>query len=195
MALGLRFLAAVLLAAVSSGLQVAAAETGPQVAFSTSHGNFRVELFPEQAPATAARFLEYVDRGFYEGLIFHRVIPGFIVQTGGYTAELKAREPGESLPNESLNGPRNERGTLAMARFRNPDSARAQFFVNLSDNASLDAQGERPGYTVFGRVLEGLEHLDAIAEQPTEKRDGLRDVPETPVVIERVERVTNAAHP
>jgi peptidyl-prolyl cis-trans isomerase A (cyclophilin A) len=165
------------------------AEDAPRVRLETSAGAFTVELWPGEAPRTVESFLRYVDRGFYEGLVFHRVIPDFMIQTGGYEADLAYREPAGTVPNESVGGARNLRGTLAMARRRDPDSADAQFFVNVSENAHLDADGTRPGYTVFGRVVEGMEVVDAISLVETGVRDGMRDVPLEPITILEVERV------
>lgn len=166
-----------------------AEEERPRVHVETSVGSFTVELWPGEAPRTVESFLRYVDRGFYEGLVFHRVIPDFMIQTGGYEADLAYREPAGTVPNESVGGPRNLRGTLAMARRRDPDSADAQFFVNVADNAHLDAEGTRPGYTVFGRVVEGMEVVDAISLVETGVRDGMRNVPLEPITIVGMERV------
>jgi peptidyl-prolyl cis-trans isomerase A (cyclophilin A) len=160
-----------------------------QVLVETSYGDMTFELWPREAPYTVRNFLKYVDRGFYDGLIFHRVIPDFMVQTGGYDAELELRSPAGRVPNESVGGPRNLRGTLAMARQRNPDSADSQFFVNIADNAHLDADGSRPGYTVFGRVIRGMEVADRIARVRTSVQNGFRDVPIAPIVIEHVSRL------
>ena len=147
-----------------------------------------IELWPGEAPETVAHFLRHVDRDHYSGLVFHRVIPDFMIQTGGYEPGLDYREPDGTVVNESVGGPRNLRGTLAMARLRDPDSADAQFFINLGDNPHLDADGDRPGYTVFGRVIEGMELAERISLVPTGVRGGMRDVPLEPVVIESIER-------
>lgn len=183
----MRLLLTALLTALLAGPVTAADEVRPRVTLVTGMGEMVLELWPEEAPETVAHFLEHVDRGHYTGLIFHRVIPGFVIQTGGYEPGLEYREPAGTVVNESVGGPRNLRGTLAMARLRDPDSADAQFFVNLQDNPHLDADDDRPGYTVFGRVVEGLEVAEAIAAVPTGIRDGMRDVPLEPVVIEAVE--------
>lgn len=187
---GIRSFVRLALLTLLLGLAPARAEEGnPRVRVETSVGSFTVELWPGEAPRTVESFLRYVDRDFYEGLVFHRVIPDFMIQTGGYEADLAYREPAGTVPNESVGGARNLRGTLAMARRRDPDSADAQFFVNVSDNAHLDADGTRPGYTVFGRVVAGMEIVDAISLVETGVRDGMRDVPLEPVTIVEVERV------
>lgn len=160
----------------------------PRVIFETSAGDFEAELFPEQAPVTVENFLDYVDEGFFDGLIFHRVIEGFMIQTGGYTADLRMREPKANIINESVGGKSNLRGTLAMARQSYPHSANSQFFINVSDNERLDAQRSRPGYAVFGRIVEGMDVVDAISEVPTGVRDRMGDVPLEDVVIESVRR-------
>ena len=187
---GIRSFVRLALLTLLLGLAPARAEEGnPRVRVETSVGSFTVELWPGEAPRTVESFLRYVDRDFYEGLVFHRVIPDFMIQTGRYEADLAYREPAGTVPNESVGGARNLRGTLAMARRRDPDSADAQFFVNVSDNAHLDADGTRPGYTVFGRVVAGMEVVDAISLVETGVRDGMRDVPLEPVTIVEVERV------
>jgi cyclophilin family peptidyl-prolyl cis-trans isomerase len=169
---------------------VARAEPAERVRIETSKGVVVVDLLPQQAPATVASFLRHVDARFYDGLVFHRVIPGFVIQAGGYDATLAYREPLGRVANESVGGLANERGTLAMARTSDPDSATSQFFVNLRDNDSLDAIGPRPGYTVFGRVVEGMPVVEEISLVPTTVREGMADVPVEPVVIQSIRRVT-----
>lgn len=161
----------------------------PQVTLKTSRGEIVVELFADRAPASTANFLKYVDAGFYDGLVFHRVIPGFVVQAGGYDATMSERAPGPPVKNEATNGVSNERGTLAMARTSDPDSADSQFFINLADNTPLDRRAGQPGYTVFGRVVRGMDVVDAIAEVPTGSAGGMDDVPTEPIVIEHARRV------
>lgn len=161
----------------------------PRVELTTNLGSFVIELWPEEAPITVENFLKYVDRGFYDGLVFHRVIPDFMIQAGGYDAALDYREPIGQIRNESVGGPRNLRATVAMARQRNPDSADAQFFVNVTDNRHLDADGQRPGYTVFGQVVAGMDIVDRISLVRTGVQAGMRDVPLEPVVIEAATRV------
>lgn len=137
------------------------------VAVCTDAGNFTIELFDEQAPAHAENFLEYVDRGFYNGTVFHRVIEGFVTQGGGFTRVFRQKPALAPVRNESDNGLRNDRGTLSAARTADPDSATSQFYVNLENNTALNPAGDRVGYTVFGRVSEGMPVLDNIAALPT----------------------------
>lgn len=160
-----------------------------RVEIETSKGVITVDLFPQQAPATVANFLRHVDARFYDGLVFHRVVPDFVVQAGGYDASLQYREPLGTVENESVKGLRNERGTLAMARQNDPDSATSQFYINLRDNDFLDAQGAKPGYTVFGRVTGGMSVVDEIGLVETGVREGMADVPKEPVVITTVRRL------
>jgi len=153
------------------------------VIFSTSLGDITIELFEEQAPITAANFLSYVDDGFFDGTIFHRVIPGFVVQGGGYTSEMGTKATKPPIQNEADNGVKNLRGTLSMARTRDINSATSQFFINLTDNTVLD-HGQRDfGYAVFGKVVEGLDVVDRIAAVKTGSKGGHQDVPLEPVVI------------
>lgn len=177
-----------LAASLSAG--VAGAESGnPQVVFETSAGDVHIELFAEAAPITVENFLEYVDAGFYDGTIFHRVIPGFVIQGGGFTPDMVQKPTNPPIVNEADNGLKNERGTLSMARTQVRDSATTQFFVNLAANAFLD-HGERDfGYAVFGRVVEGMEVIDEIAAGETARRGGMADVPVDPVVVTRAQRV------
>lgn len=175
------------LLAISAALGPAiAAADNPQIEVTTNLGTFTIELWPAEAPQTVANFLRYVERDFYDGIIFHRVISDFMIQAGGYNAEMDYLEPAGRVMNESVGGPRNLRGTIAMARQRNPDSADAQWFVNVKDNRHLDADGQRPGYTVFGTVATGMDIVDRISMVRTTVRAGMRDVPMDPVVIERV---------
>lgn len=172
---------------------VSLASDHPRVEVATSAGSFTMELDREAAPKTVENFLAYVDDGFYDGLIFHRVIPGFVIQAGAYTPELDHRDAErDPVPNESIGGLRNERGTVAMARLRNPDSARAQFYVNLRDTERLDARGDRPGYTVFGRVIEGFDVVETISDAETDRREGMFDVPLEPTVIQQIRRLDTA---
>ena len=164
----------------------------PVVVMETSKGTVRIELFPEEAPLTVENFLAYVDSGFYDGLTFHRVVPGFVIQGGGYEADMVKREPTRApIQNESGNGLDNLRGTLSMARTQAAHSATSQFFVNLVDNGMLD-HGARPGetfgYAVFGRVVDGMGVIDEIAQVRTGQKAGMADVPVDPVVIQRAYR-------
>lgn len=166
----------------------------PQVRLDTSEGTIVVELFAEKAPRSVANFLRYVDAGFYDQTIFHRVIAGFMVQGGGYAENFRRKDTLEPVENEANNGLSNERGTLAMARTADPHSATAQFFINHADNPYLDHRSETMrgwGYTVFGKVVEGMEVVDAIAGLPTGPKGPFRsDVPEPLVLINKAERVS-----
>lgn len=158
------------------------------IRFETALGTFTVELDPESAPITCENFLRYVDDGHFDGTIFHRVIPGFMVQGGGFDADLNQKATGAPIRNEAANGLRNRRGALAMARTSDLHSATAQFFINLVDNAFLDHRPGNFGYAVFGRVSDGMEVVDAIAGVATGRRRGHDDVPLEPVVIHSVRR-------
>lgn len=158
----------------------------PAVVLSTSKGDITVELFPEQAPVTVENFLSYVDGKFYDGTIFHRVVPGFVIQGGGFTADMEKKEPGEPIKNEASNGLKNLRGTLSMARTSAVDSATSQFFISLKDNEALDHRDETPrgfGYAVFGKVTGGMDVVDAIAGTETTTRGVYRNVPAEPIAI------------
>ncbi|HZA95918.1 MAG TPA: peptidylprolyl isomerase [Burkholderiaceae bacterium] len=176
-----KFLAATLAAAAFS---VAAQTPAPRVAFDTSEGKIVVELAPQAAPKTVDNFLSYVKSGHYDGTVFHRVIPGFMIQGGGFTADMKEKATRGTIPLESRNGLKNERGTLAMARRGDPDSASAQFFINLVDNARLDYPNpDGNGYAVFGKVVEGMDVVDKIRAAPTDSRGPHQNVPVTPITI------------
>ena len=173
--------------------QDAAKSTGnPKVALQTSMGKIVLELYQDAAPKTVASFLAYVDSGFYDGLIFHRVIDGFMIQGGGFTPDMKQKPPSSPpVPNEANNGLRNERGTVAMARTNQPHSATCQFFINAVDNAPLDHKNETPqgwGYAVFARVIEGMNVVDQISKVPTTRFGGASDVPVEPVIIVKASR-------
>lgn len=155
----------------------------PVVLFSTNHGDIKVKLNREKAPITVENFVGYVNDGFYEGVIFHRVIPNFMIQTGGFTPDMKQKTPKAPIKNEANNGLRNSRGTLSMARTSEVDSASSQFFINVNDNKFLD-NGERDfGYAVFGEVIEGMDIVDKIAAVPTGTVGQFRDVPQETVII------------
>jgi cyclophilin family peptidyl-prolyl cis-trans isomerase len=163
------------------------------VRFETSLGDFTLELDADKAPVTVANFLAYVDEGFFDGLIFHRVIPGFMIQGGGFTPDMEQKKNKAPIKNEATNGLQNKRGTIAMARTNVVDSATAQFFINLADNGFLDHEGPANyGYAVFGRVVDGLDTIDRIAKERTGRTKGHDDVPATPVVINAAKR-TDAA--
>src|SRR5690625_2031195 len=155
----------------------------PMVVFSTNYGDFTLELYPDKAPITVENFLSYVDSGFYDGTIFHRVIPGFVIQGGGFTEDMQQKPTEAPIKNEADNGLKNERGTLSMARTSDINSATSQFFVNLKDNAFLDHGSRDFGYAVFAKVVEGMDVIDKIAAVPTGNRAGHQDVPNEPVVV------------
>jgi len=159
------------------------------IILSTRLGDIVIELYSDKAPVTAENFLSYVQDGFYEGTIFHRVIPGFMIQGGGMTEDMKQKPTRSPIKNEASNGLSNKRGTLAMARTQNPNSATSQFFINLTDNTFLDSSPRGIGYAVFGAVVEGMETVDKIAAVPTGKRGMYDDVPREPIVIESVRLV------
>jgi len=152
-----------------TGITAAPVETKPRIIIATNLGDIEVELAPEKAPLTVRNFLQYADRNYYDGTIFHRVIKGFIIQAGGFDRKLNAFEPGQPVKNESLDGLLNIKGSLAMARTHDPDSAKAQFFINLKDNRSFDAKYGNPGYTVFGQVISGMGVVQNIAASKVEK--------------------------
>ncbi len=163
----------------------------PTATIETNLGDIVIELYPEQAPLTVENFLAYVNDGFYNGTIFHRVINNFMIQGGGYTKEFyedqnKTKITRKPVKNESDNGLSNAVGTLAMARTSDPDSATAQFFINVKDNSYLDGAEGRPGYTVFGKVIEGMDVVSKIATAPTRKLGPTPDVPEEPKVMLKV---------
>ena len=158
------------------------------ITFETNHGNFVVQLDFDKAPATAANFKQYVEEGHYDGCIFHRVIDGFMIQGGGFDAEMQQKSTREPIANEADNGLKNTLGTLAMARTSDPHSASAQFFINVKDNDFLNHSGKSMqgwGYCVFGRVTEGMDVIEKIKKVPTTSRAGHQDVPVEPVVINK----------
>jgi peptidyl-prolyl cis-trans isomerase A (cyclophilin A)/peptidyl-prolyl cis-trans isomerase B (cyclophilin B) len=164
----------------------------PLVRFETSHGDFSVEVDEESAPISAQNFLRYVDEGFYDGTVFHRVIAGFMIQGGGFTAGMEHKPGHAPIRNEADNGLRNLRGSLAMARTNDLHSATSQFFINLVDNAFLDHRTGNFGYAVFGRVVGGMDVVDRIAKLKTGRRQGHDDVPADTVLIKSARR-TGAA--
>lgn len=161
--------------------------------FKTSHGTFTVQLFTEQAPISTENFLRYADEGFFEGTVFHRVIAGFMVQGGGLMADLQNKRGHDPIKNEAGNGLQNKRGTLAMARTNDIDSATSQFFINLVDNDFLDHRPGNYGYAVFGRVDSGMEVIDAIAAVKTGNKGMHQDVPMETITIESVRRIAPPA--
>ena len=165
--------------ATQAPVTVEPAPGNPVVLISTTMGDIRVELFKEKAPVSVENFLQYVSEGFYPGTIFHRVVGGFVVQGGGYTADMKEKPTHPPIQNEATNGLKNLRGTVAMARTQSLRSATSQFYINVANNAPLDHSGYAPqdfGYAVFGRVLSGLEVADAIAAVPTKDENPLKPV-------------------
>jgi peptidyl-prolyl cis-trans isomerase A (cyclophilin A)/peptidyl-prolyl cis-trans isomerase B (cyclophilin B) len=159
------------------------------IEFKTSKGTFKVQLFDKQAPVSVENFLRYVDEGFFDGTVFHRVIAGFMVLVGGLTADMKDKKGHEPIKNEATNGLKNKRGTLAMARTNDINSATSQFFINLVDNDFLDNKPGNYGYAVFGRVDSGMEVVDAIAAVKTGNKGRYQDVPTEAVTIESARRV------
>lgn len=172
----------------------AVAEDHPRVELQTSLGNIVLELDPQQAPGTVANFLEYVDEGFYDGAVFHRVIPGFMIQGGGFTTGLERKPAHDPIANEADNGLPNNTGTIAMARTGDPHSATAQFFINLADNDFLNHRnkGQGWGYCVFGRVVEGADTVTRIGAVRTGAAGQFaKDVPVEPVIITSARRVVS----
>jgi peptidyl-prolyl cis-trans isomerase B (cyclophilin B) len=159
------------------------------VTLNTTFGSIKIELDAERAPKTVANFLAYVRDGFYDGTIFHRVIDNFMIQGGGFDADMSQKPTGDPVENEADNGLKNDHGTIAMARTMEPHSATAQFFINVKDNDFLNHSGKTMqgwGYTVFGRVVDGAEVLDRIRAVPTTTRAGHQDVPVDNVIIESI---------
>ncbi len=175
------------LAIASAWCLGAHAQAAPSVQFQTSAGDFVIELNAEKAPKTVENFLQYVNDKHYEGTVFHRVIDGFMVQGGGFTVAMAQKPTRGPIPLEAANGLRNDRGTIAMARSGNPNSATAQFFVNVVDNPGLNApQPDGFGYAVFGKVSSGMETIDKIRALPTGNKSGMQNVPLTPITINSV---------
>jgi len=169
------------------GLVLAGGKGNPMVVLSTSSGDIKVELYQDKAPVTVQNFLEYVKSGYYDGTIFHRVIPGFMVQGGGMTDDMRDKREGQraAIKNESSNGLKNDTGTLAMARTSVPDSATSQFFINVKDNAFLNREnaGDKEGYAVFGKVVEGMDVVKKIEQVKTATKGPHQNVPVDAVVI------------
>jgi len=159
------------------------------IRFETSHGAFTVELFEKEAPVSAENFLRYVDDGFFDGTIFHRIVPGFVIQGGGLTADFANKKTRAPIRNEAKNGLKNTRGSLSMARTSDINSATSQFFVNLKDNGFLDHGPRDYGYAVFGRVTDGMDVIDRIAGVSTGTRKGYQDAPLEDVVIVSARRL------
>ena len=175
------WIVALLLAAATT-----ASAEDPQVIIKTSFGDITLRLFADKAPITVENFLAYAESGFYEGTIFHRVIPGFMIQGGGMTPRMEEKPTRDPIKNESRNRLHHERGTIAMARTDEPDSATSQFFINVRNNFRLDWSPTSAGYTVFGEVVDGMFVVDSIAIEPTGPMMGHGDVPVTPILINEV---------
>ena len=163
------------------------------IRFETTLGDFTIELFDKEAPLSAQNFLDYAEAGHFDGTVFHRVIPGFVIQGGGMTADMKQKPTRTPIRNEADNGLKNRRGTLSMARTNDPHSATSQFFVNLVDNAFLDPGRGGAGYAVFGHVTDGMAVVDAIAKVQTGRKGGHDDVPLEPVIVKSAKRITPAS--
>jgi peptidyl-prolyl cis-trans isomerase B (cyclophilin B) len=172
----------------------AAAAAHPVIEMVTSMGSVKIELYPDKAPKTVENFLQYAKDKFYDGTVFHRVIPGFMVQGGGFTPDMEQKKTRDPIANEAQNGLKNETGTLAMARTPNPHSATAQFFINVANNDFLNFTGPTQqgfGYTVFGRVIEGMDVVNKIVATPTGNRSGQQNVPLKPIVIQSMRIVSS----
>ncbi len=190
-----QILSAVLILVLMTGISMGQENqvSSPQVVMETSKGEIVLALYPEKAPLTVKNFLNYVDAGFYNGTIFHRVIPGFMLQGGGFSPDMQKKPTTAPVKNEADNGLKNDRGTIAMARTQDPHSASSQFFINTVDNAFLNYKGQTTagwGYAVFGKVIKGMEVVDAISRVETGTQGRFRDVPKTPVMIIKVRQTT-----
>ncbi|MFN2348775.1 MAG: peptidylprolyl isomerase [Thioalkalivibrio sp.] len=178
-----------LLLSVTMGSVAMAENQNPKVSIETNKGTIVVELFADKAPETVANFMQYMNDGFFDGTVFHRVIPGFMIQGGGFTADMSQKPTRDPIKNEANNGLSNEVGTLAMARTPNPHSATAQFFINVKHNRFLDFSSETQqgwGYTVFGKVVEGMDVVQAIEKVATGNKGMHQDVPTEAVVMTKV---------
>lgn len=167
-------------------------QAAPQVLLETSAGKITIELYPDKAPVTVANFLDYVESGFYNDTIFHRVIPGFMIQGGGFTPDMEQKDTRPPIKNEADNGLANTKGTIAMARTQVVDSATAQFFINTVDNPHLNHRSKTAGgygYCVFGKVIDGLDVVMQIEKTPTTRFGYFSDVPEEPIVIVSAQKI------
>ena len=160
------------------------------IRFETTLGDFTIEFFEKEAPLSVANFLRYIDDGFFDGTIFHRIVPGFVIQGGGFTEDMTQKRTQPPVKNEADNGLKNQRGTLSMARTNDINSATSQFFVNLKDNDFLDHSRANFGYAVFARVTDGMDVVDKIAAVKTGRQRGFDDVPVAPVTMKNVKRIT-----
>ncbi|MBN2466695.1 MAG: peptidyl-prolyl cis-trans isomerase [Deltaproteobacteria bacterium] len=190
------FVAVAAFAAAFADAEPTNKEANPMVILETTEGAITIELWPEKAPITVENFLNYVEDGFYDGTVFHRVIDGFMIQGGGFTADMQQKNTKPPIKNEAAADLKNDRGTIAMARTNVVDSATAQFFINHKDNDFLNHQNETPqgyGYAVFGKVVAGMDVVDKIATVKTGGMGFHRDVPVTPVAITSAKRLTAEA--
>jgi len=180
-------------------LPYAAAETtAPRIQMDTSLGTIVLQLDSKAAPQTVRNFVNYVEKGFFDGTIFHRVIKGFMIQGGGFTTDMQKKRTQEPIPNEAFNGLKNKRGTIAMARTMDPHSATSQFFINTVDNTFLNHKSKTPqgwGYCVFGKVVEGMEVIDKIEAAPTGFKAGHKNVPVSPITINRAIKAPQSSDP
>jgi peptidyl-prolyl cis-trans isomerase A (cyclophilin A) len=183
-----KLLCAVVLTCLTVGIACAEGKKNPVVTMETTLGNVKIELFEKEAPLSVKNFLEYTKSGFYSGTIFHRVIPGFMAQGGGFTPDRKQKPTNAPVKNEAVNGLKNDRGTIAMARTSAPDSATSQFFINVVNNAMLNRPNpDGAGYAVFGKVIEGMDVVDKIVSVKTQNVNMVfQNFPETPVLIKSV---------
>ncbi|WP_017255847.1 peptidylprolyl isomerase A [Pseudomonas tolaasii] len=172
----------------TANLMAAEPAKAQHVLITTTNGDIEIELDPVKAPISTKNFLAYVDKGFYTNTIFHRVIPGFMVQGGGFTAQMSQKPTEAPIKNEASNGLHNVRGTLSMARTNDPNSATSQFFINVADNAFLDP-GRDAGYAVFAKVVKGMDVVDIIVNSQTTTKQGMQNVPIDPVVIKSAKRI------
>jgi len=192
LALASAILATLSLTACAGEAQSTTKKNHPQVLIETNYGSIIVELYPEKAPETVKNFLQYVNEGFYNGTIFHRVIPNFMIQGGGYTEDMQKKITHAPIHNEADNGLRNRIGTIAMARTSDPHSATAQFFINVANNTFLDFREKTSrayGYAVFGRVIKGMKVVNKIRQVKTGFKDGMKDVPINPVMIIKARQI------
>jgi cyclophilin family peptidyl-prolyl cis-trans isomerase len=192
LACALLLVLAVCSSAIAQETQPMTQPTQPSVLMKTSMGDITIRLFEDKAPISVENFLSYVDEGHYDGTVFHRIIPTFMIQGGGFTADMARKSTHKPIKNEATNGLSNRRGTVAMARTGVVDSATCQFFINVVDNTMLDHKNTSArgyGYAVFGEVTDGMDVVDKIKAVRTTAKDGMRDVPVEPVVIESVKRL------
>lgn len=183
-----KMLSAVAIVCLIAGIAFAEGKKNPVVTMETSLGNVKIELFEKEAPISVKNFLDYTKSGFYTDTIFHRVIPGFMAQGGGFTSDRKQKPTGAPIKNEAANGLKNDRGTIAMARTSAPDSATAQFFINVVNNDMLNRPNpDGAGYAVFGKVVEGMDVVDKIVSVKTQSANMVfQNLPVTPVVVKSV---------